>query len=65
MPTSRSWRTTASAHTHSLAVSFPLMTPMSCVSAITGMRFQDEGSWDQPEGFRTIGHELGHYALGL
>ena len=26
---------------------------------------EEEGAWDQPDGYRTLIHEFGHYALGL
>ncbi|MBI3958737.1 MAG: MoaD/ThiS family protein, partial [Chloroflexi bacterium] len=26
---------------------------------------EEEGAWDQPDGYRTLVHEFGHYALGL
>ena len=44
-----------------------LRTPVRVGPSWSGERFDaaDNGAWDQPNGYRTLVHELGHYALGL
>ncbi|MEM7128632.1 MAG: hypothetical protein AAF702_20025 [Chloroflexota bacterium] len=45
----------------------PLVTPIRLGRSWSGKQNDDDanGPWDHPEGYRTIIHELGHYAFGL
>ena len=52
-------------HTFVRGMFIPNLTEGITLGRLWNGNSSDKGPWDRPEGYRTIIHEVGHYALGL